>query len=223
MNIKELQGMKYPDEYFIKYFFKKGLHSSTEKKFLEFGSSNGNNLMLPYQYNHDVVGVDFDKVSVKHANENFAKLSQKNSYEFVVDDMRSFVENRSDILVDVLMLPNIVNYIKTEDFINFLKILVTQKHIKQKADFFLRCRTPKDFRFGIGKKIEHHTYLMADDYHDTGEAGCLNRFYTENELVDILREHINLTEFKIFQSDCQNLHVDSVVLNSDIIIWGTIN
>ena len=223
MNIREIKGLKYPDEYFIKYFFKKGLHTASEKKFLEFGSSNGNNLMLPYQYGHNVFGVDFDDIAIKNAKDNFSSLKQQNSFEFVADDMRNFVENKTEILADVLMLPNIVNYIKTEDFIEFLKLLVDKKHIKKNADFFLRCRTPKDFRFGLGQKLAHHTYLVPDDYHDTGEAGCINRFYTQSELVDILREYIGLKEFKLFDVDCQNLHGENIVLNSDIVIWGRIN
>ena len=218
-----MQGMKYPDEYFIKYFFKKGFHTTSKAKFLEFGSSNGNNLMLPYQYGHDVIGVDFDPEAITYANANFSALKEENSYEFIADDMRHFVEKREDTKADVLMLPNIVNYIKREDFINFLQILVKRDHIKRGAAFFLRCRTPKDFRFGIGEKIEEDTFLMADDYHQTGEAGCINRFYTQTEMIDILREEINLRDFQLFQADCQNLHGESIVLNSDMIIWGTIH
>ena len=50
MIIKEIKGLKYPDEYFIKFFFKHKLYQKYNIKVLEFGCGNGNNLMLPLEY-----------------------------------------------------------------------------------------------------------------------------------------------------------------------------
>ena len=222
MNISDIKGMKYPDEYFIKYFFKQGFHCEEKKFFLEFGSSNGNNLSLPYQYGHDVVGVDFDETLIAYAEENFKKLQEDNTFEFAVDDMRSFAKKRKNLQADVLLLPNIINYISRDEFVSFLHTMVKHKNIKKGAEIFIRCRTPKDFRFGIGEYIDNNSYKMPDDYHDTGEAGCLNRFYTPVELVDILKRELQLKEFKLFESNCQNEHSGKIVLNSDIILWGKI-
>ena len=50
INIKEIKGLKYPDEYFIKFFFKNRLQEKKDLTYLEFGCGNGSNLMLPYSY-----------------------------------------------------------------------------------------------------------------------------------------------------------------------------
>ena len=117
---------------------------------------------------------------------------------------------------------NIVNYITTDDFINFLKGIVENNIIKRGADFFMRTRTIKDFRFGIGREVAENTYQMPDDYTITGEAGCINRFYQESEMIELLKKELNLQEYKIFHLDCQNLQNGVTLLNSDIVIWGKV-
>ncbi len=74
MKLKEIKGLKYPDEYFLKFFFKNMLYTKSNLKILEFGSGNGNNLMLPYQYNHEVIGVDYNKTLIEYAKYNFELL-----------------------------------------------------------------------------------------------------------------------------------------------------
>ena len=222
MNVSKIKGLKYPDEYFIKYFFKSGFHDGKKKKFIEFGSANGNNLMLAYQYGHEVIGIDFDETSTQYAKDNFAKLNLENSYQFYADDMRNYIQNNKNINADVFLLPNIVNYITTDDLVKFLKVTVENNIIKSGADFFMRTRTIKDFRYGIGKEVEYNTYKIPDDYDITGEAGCINRFYQESEMIDILKSELNLREYKIFHLDCQNLQNGVTLLNSDIVIWGKI-
>jgi len=41
MKIKDIKGLKYPDEYFIKYFFKNSFSSKENLLFAEFGCGNG--------------------------------------------------------------------------------------------------------------------------------------------------------------------------------------
>ena len=55
LNIKDIKGLKYPDEYFIKFFFKNELHKKQNLKYLEFGCGNGSNLMLPFQYGRGIL------------------------------------------------------------------------------------------------------------------------------------------------------------------------
>ena len=224
MNISQIKGMKYPDEYFIKYFFKNNFPDKKDFKFIEFGCSNGNNLMLPFSYNFEIIGVDLSKEAIEDANSNFRNMKIKDTnFSFYVEDMRIFAKNNHNLQIDVLLLPNVVNYIKQEELIEFLETMIQNNNVKKDALFFIRCRTPKDFRFGIGNKVAHNTYKLPDDFNITNEQSCLNRFYTETELVSMLTKHLNLREYQILSCDCQNPQKETIVFNSDIILWGRIN
>ena len=227
MNIKDMKGLKYPDEYFIKFFFKNKLHEKKGLKYLEFGCGNGSNLMLPYQYGegNEVIGIDYDSSLIENANYNFKLIKKSDaSYQFYSDDMRSFAKDNKKIYADVLSLPNIVNYISKSDFIDFLNNCKLEKLYREKAKLFIRFRTPRDYRFGFGKRIDSQTYIIDVDNNMTGEAGAMNCFYTENEMTDILKKYLSLSDFKVFRLDFENLAINGdVILNSDIVIWGTIN
>jgi hypothetical protein len=224
MKLCNIKGLKYPDYYFIQYFFKNHFYNIQNLTFLEFGCSNGNNLMLPIQYNHNIIGVDVNPNSISNAKENFSSIQTTSKYNFECNDMLLFAKNNVDIQADVFTLPNIINYISTIDFENMLQNVIKNNLVKKNSKFFIRCRGIKDFRFGIGTKVAHNTFVMPDDYDITGEAGSLNRFYNGDELVEILKRHLNLRNYHIFAIDEQNLQKDNItVLNSDIIIWGDIN
>ncbi|MGA1941128.1 methyltransferase domain-containing protein [Arcobacter sp. YIC-310] len=224
MRIKDIKGLKYPDEYFIKYFFKNRFHERSGLKFFEFGCGNGNNLSLPYEYNFDVVGIDFDEESISNAKFNFSQMKANASYEFIKSDMLTFAKNNKNLQIEVFLLPNVVNYIKKQDLIEFFKIMKNNKNIKANASFFIRCREPKDFRYGIGEQIEYNTFQMPDDYTVTSEASCINKFYSEYELVNMLKEQLKLKEYFVFHNEFQNLQENNtLVFNSDIILWGKIN
>jgi hypothetical protein len=45
MNIKKIEGLKFPDEYLIRFFFKNKLFNK-KGDVIEFGCANGNNLSL---------------------------------------------------------------------------------------------------------------------------------------------------------------------------------
>ncbi|MGA1933330.1 methyltransferase domain-containing protein [Arcobacter sp. YIC-464] len=220
MTIKDIKGLKYPDEYMIKYFFKERLFES-KGKVLEFGCSNGNNLSLFYQYDYDTYGVDINEINIKNAKYNFENIYEsEGSFTFYSDDMISFVQNNKDLEVDVFMIPNVISYISKEDFIKFLEISVENNIFKKGAKFFLRTRTRKDYRYGLGKKVAEDSYLMQNNI--TGEEGAICTCYQEYELIDILRKYLNLSNFSINHLDNQNCQNGETILNSDIAIWGDI-
>lgn len=220
MTIKDIKGLKYPDEYMIKYFFKERLFES-KGKVLEFGCSNGNNLSLFYQYDYDTYGVDINEINIKNAKYNFENIYEsEGSFTFYSDDMISFVQNNKDLEVDVFMIPNVISYISKEDFIKFLEISVENNIFKKGAKFFLRTRTRKDYRYGLGKKVSEDSYLMQNNI--TGEEGAICTCYQEYELIDILRKYLNLSNFSINHLDNQNCQNGETILNSDIAIWGDI-
>ncbi|HFU75682.1 MAG TPA: class I SAM-dependent methyltransferase [Arcobacter sp.] len=220
MNIKALKGMKYPDSAVIKFFFKEALQTKAGKV-IEFGCSNGNNLSLYYQYDYDVIGVDMSEEAIENANHNFENIYTSNgTYEFTATDMLGFAEENRNLYADVFTIPNVISYISKEDFIRFLELSRERNFYKEGATFFLRTRTTKDYRFGLGKKVGNNSFLMENDV--TSEKGAICACYYEYELIDILREHLNLRNFTINHLDNQNLQNGEVILNSDIVIWGEI-
>jgi len=220
MLLSQIKGLKYPDEYFIKFFFKNALHTKKALSFLEFGCSNGNNLLLPYHYEHNVVGVDLSKKKIADAKYNFSNQNLQNKYEFYAEDMVDFTK-KSLKSFDVISLPNIINYLSKDRFLEFLENLKINNFYKEDVLFFIRFRSPKDFRNGYGKEIGKNSYIVEDDL--TSEKGAINSFYDDIEMVDILRKYLNLYEFQIFHIDFENLAKDKIIFNSDIIIWGKIS
>jgi len=224
MLIKNIKGLKYPDEYFVRFFFKNKLHNVKELRFLEFGCGNGSNLMLPFHYDHNVIGIDYDENLISYAKENFAYFNKNEGYNFYVNDMRKFAEKTRDLQADIFSLPNIINYIPKDDFVTFLKTCRNNKLYKEGSKLFIRFRSPQDFRYGFGQKIDKNTYLIDENNNATGEAGALNCFYTSISMVEILQTYLYLQDFELFNINFENKNVDGdIILNSDIVIWGSIS
>ncbi|MGB3750066.1 MAG: methyltransferase domain-containing protein [Arcobacteraceae bacterium] len=219
MTIKDLKGLKYPDEYMIKFFFKAKLFEK-KGKVIEFGCANGNNLALFHQYNYDTIGIDYSKSATENAIFNFKNIYKSGgNYVFHSTDMLDFVNNNKSINADVFLIPNVISYISKNDFVEFLKISAKNNIYKKNADFFIRTRTKKDYRYGLGKEITKDSFLMETNI--TGENNSLCTCYDEYELILILKEHLNLKDFKVFSLDNQN-DQGHKILNSDIAIWGKI-
>lgn len=219
MTIKDIKGLKYPDEYIIKYFFKNNLHTQSGKV-IEFGCSNGNNLSLFYQYDYETLGIDLSNESIENAKYNFKNIYSSNgSYKFYTTDMLHYVDTHKDINADIFMIPNVISYISKEDFKKFLQLSVQNNIFKKDANFFIRTRTKKDYRYGFGKEVSKDSFLMPNNI--TGEEGALCTCYDEYELVLLLKEYLNLKDFKVLSLDNQS-DQGHKLLNSDLVIWGKI-
>ena len=221
MNIKNIRGLKYPDEYFIKFFFKYNLHNKSNQKYLELGCANGCNLMLPYQFDNDIIGVDLNKSLIDFANYNFNQLDTNNSYSYVCEDMRKFCQNETNINTDVLVLANSIYYIPKNDFINLLKNIKNKNLIKTNIPFFIRFRLPNDFRNNKGKVIEKNSIIIDNGI--TGEDGAFCKFYEINEMTNILKEELNLKDFQTMEITYDNIQNNTKVKNYEAVIWGTVN
>jgi cyclopropane fatty-acyl-phospholipid synthase-like methyltransferase len=219
MYIKKIKGLKYPDDYFIKFFFKHKLHLKDNLNVLELGSSNGNNLMLCYEYGHKVFGVDTDKLLTNYANFNFNLLNETNGFEFYNLDMRSFCKKYKDIGADILVLANCIYYISKHEFNSLLANLKNNNLVKPGALVFLRFRNIDDYRNGNGKKIGKNSYVL--DTFD--EKGVFCTFYKVSEIVDIFTKELNLRDFSVFNINYQNLENNKIVKNSDVVVWGVVN
>ena len=221
MNLKNIKGLKYPDEYFIKFFFKYGLQNKKNHTFLELGCSNGCNLMLPYQFNNSVIGVDSDNNLIDYANHNFNILNQKDSYKFYSQDMRHFCNTTSNIQADVLVLANSIYYISKNDFISLLKDIKQNNLIKSNIPFFIRFRDIDDFRNGKGENVGKNSIIIQNNI--TGEDGLFCQFYDTNEMIELLKKALNLKDFQTMKIKYENIQNNTKISNSDIVIWGNIN
>jgi len=221
MNIKNIKGLKYPDEYFIKFFFKFQLQNKNNLTYLELGCSNGCNLMLPYQFNNHVIGIDLDGTLIEYANYNFKLLDQLNKYKFYNQDMREFLQEQLNIQADLLILANSIYYIPKEDFIQMLKNIKSNNLINKNIPFFIRFRNTDDYRNNKGNIIEPNSIIINNNI--TGEDGLFCKFYDKNEMIEILKKELDLKDFEVMNIKYDNIQNNTIVSNSDIVIWGTIN
>ena len=221
MNIKDIKGLKYPDEYFIKFFFKYGLHNVSNQTYLELGCSNGCNLMLPYQFDNHVIGIDLDDGLIEDANHNFELLKQDTKYSFHIDDMRDFCESKDSIDADSLILANSIYYIPKSDFIKVLQNIKKNSLIKKNIPFFIRFRLPDDFRNKSGKKIDENSIIIQNG--TTGEDGLFCKFYEVYEMIELLQKELDLRDFQSMNITYENIQNNIKVRNKDAVIWGMIN
>lgn len=223
MLLSSFEGLKYPDEYMIKFFFKEMLLDNPSNV-LELGCGNGNNLMLFYNYGWNVTGVDIDKKSIDNAINNFDKIKYENknlkNFNLFYDDMGLFLENNSLSKFDVILIPSSIYYLDYNNIIKVFKLIKEKKILSKNALFFIRFRNIDDYRFGKGKKIGDNSFVL--DIDETGEKGCINTFFSKDNMIEILEEHFCF-EYKYvlrcFHENLQNNHITS---NSDYIIWGKI-
>ena len=223
MLIKEIEGLKFPVEYIIRFFFREGLHKRTGKV-LELGSGNGNNIMLFYQYGWDVTGVDNASILIEQANRNFLKVQNEsgltNSFHHFCDDMANFVTSYSGPEVDVLLLPHSIYYLPHDKIVTLVRQCKTKGIIKDGTILFLTVRTPEDYRFGKGRRLSEKSFELTID--ETGEKGCTITFFTEQEILYLLGKFFKLNSKIVLSQVYENYQNGQVVKNSDITIWGKI-
>lgn len=140
----------------------------------------------------------------------------------MVDDMRLFAKNKADIQADVFVLASAAYYISREDLQLLFTDMIQNNNVKNKIPFYIRVRSKKDFRYGYGKKIAQSRFKMPEES-ITGENGAKIEFYSEDEIVNILKDTLNLKDYHVMTSEAQNEQNGMIVFNSDIIIWGMIN
>ena len=230
MLVKKLRGFKYPDVELVRWFFKHEIHKVKRKKVLEFGTHNGNNLSLFAGYGFRCWGVDLEGQNIQNARHNFSKIYRFKRAEFVRADMRDFKANAKRIKAGVFLLPNVINYISKEDFkallsnarANKLYAWGREKGGGEKfSHFFCRARSVRDHRYGLGRRLENGSFeLSLDEF--SGEKNLLCTAYEEWELVELLRENLNLFDFELITSENINVKNQAFIKDADIIIYGKI-
>ncbi|EGK8090174.1 class I SAM-dependent methyltransferase [Campylobacter lari] len=207
----------------VRWFFKNKLDTLENAKVLEFASHNGNNLSLFANYDYECIGVELSKQNHENAIYNFKEIMHYQKASFFNENMLDFAKNHQNINADVFLIPNVINYISKEDFKN---LLLNSKNNnlysgKEYAHFFLRARSTKDHRYGLGNKLSNGSFILTNDDF-SGEKNCLCTAYQEHELVEILKENLNLYDFKVITSENINIKNKVYIKDSDIIIYGKI-
>jgi SAM-dependent methyltransferase len=222
--IKEIKGLKYPDDYIIRFLFKEKLHEKTGKM-LELGCGNGNNLMPFFQYGWDVSGVDTCKDAILNADENFflcqTSCKLTNIFNFYTQNMVDFINEFNEEPFDVLLLPNSICYLDYPQIIRLFFLAKKKKIVQPGSYIFIRTRTPSDCRYGMGERIGDKTFKLKT--HETGEYDLINTFLNESELISILELHFEFEFKKIFHVQFDNIQMDYLTTNHDIVFWGKIN
>ncbi|WP_243833022.1 class I SAM-dependent methyltransferase [Campylobacter sp. US42a] len=225
MFISKIKGFKYPDIDLVRWFFKNNLDKLQNAKVLEFASHNGNNLSLFANYNYHCIGVELDQKNYENAIYNFRKIMKYNKFEFYNENMLDFATNFKNLNANVFLIPNVINYISKDDFKNML-LNAKINHLYNygggyESFLFLKARSIKDHRYGLGKSIGNGSFILNNDEF-SGEKNCLCTAYQEYELVEILQKYLNLYDFEVITSENINIKDKVYIKDSDIVIYGKI-
>lgn len=207
MHIKDLRGLRFPEEQLVRFFFKSGLHQ-VPGRVLELGCGNGCNLRLFAEYGWTGDGIDLD---VEDARHNFAELA---GWSFHAHDLAEELPVGGPY--DVAFCSQTLCVLPRETARQALASLKTR--LKPGGLCYLRTRTTRDYRFRRGLEIDRHSFVLETN--DTGEAGTLNTFYTESELVEMLHKLAGVTVERCLRNRWDNLQNGVVVTNDELVLWG---
>ena len=208
--LREIRGLKYPDEFVVRHFFKCGLSERTGRV-LELGSGVGNNLSLYLTWGWTGVGVDYDDQALADARFNLGDgpaLLQADLSRGLPDLQGPF---------HALIIPNLLCYLTATEAHALLEAL--RPLLAPGCEVFVRTRQTDDYRYGRGAEEEPHGFRL--DTPETGEAGLFNLFYTPQGLAEVLGETLGLTEPTVLTCRFDNVQAGQLVPNnSDVIVWG---
>jgi SAM-dependent methyltransferase len=208
--LREIRGLKYPDEFVVRHFFKRGL-SERPGRVLELGCGTGNNLSLYLAWGWSCVGVDYDPAALADARFNLGDGPQ-----FVQADLSRAAPALAG-LFDALIVPNLLCYLTLDQARARLSGL--RPVLAPGCELFVRTRLVDDYRYGRGKQTEPDGFVLATP--ETGEAGLFNRFYTAASLCELLTETLGIVERTELTARFDNVQAGRRVPgNSDIIVWG---
>ncbi|WP_309644513.1 class I SAM-dependent methyltransferase [Phenylobacterium sp.] len=208
--LRDIRGLKFPDEFVVRHFFKRGL-SNRSGRVLELGSGTGNNLALYAQYDWDLTGVDYDQSALDDARWNLGDAST-----FIQADLSNGLP-ALDGKFDALIIPNLLCYLTLAQAKAVLAGL--KAHLAPGCEVFVRTRLVDDYRYGRGEMIEPDGFRLATP--ETGEAGLFNLFYTQAGLVELLTTTLGLAEREELAVRFDNVQAGRRVPgNSDLVVWG---
>jgi SAM-dependent methyltransferase len=208
--LREIRGLKYPDEFVVRHFFKRGLSERTGRV-LELGSGTGNNLSLYQAWDWACTGVDYDESALADARHNLG-----DGPVLVQADLSRGVP-ALDGPFDALIIPNLLCYLTAAQARACLAGL--RPHLAPGCEVFVRTRRVDDYRYGRGEEEEPDGFRLKTP--ETGEAGLFNLFYTEAALTGLLAATLGLADPTVLTCCFDNVQAGQLVPNnSDVIVWG---
>ena len=221
MLVKDIEGLKYPDDFVTRFFFKEKLFEFTGNV-LELGCGNGNNLSLFYQYGWNTIGVDLNINFINQGEINFQNISREysmqNKYIFHRNDMLDYVKQNSGNY-DALVFNGSLYYLSYTEIIDLLNQIRIKRLLHSDSFIYFRVRLLNDYRFGKGKKVANNTFLLTNN--ETGEENCIITFFSENEFIELISDFFKFSFLKTMHCMLENYQKEKLIsLNSDFIVWG---
>ena len=209
--LTEIRGLKYPDEFVVRHFFKRGLAGRCGSV-LELGCGVGNNLALYHAHGWTCTGVDFDPAALDDARWNLGE-----GPNLIQADLSHGAPPVTGPF-QALIIPNLICYLTLAQAKAALHGL--RPHLASGCEVFVRTRLTDDYRHGRGQETEPDGFIL--DTPETGEAGLFNRFYTAAGLVELLTQTLGLIDGDEFHIRFDNRQAGvRVPGNSDLVVWGT--
>jgi SAM-dependent methyltransferase len=210
-SIAQLRGLRFPDIYVVRMFFKEGLQSQ-RGRVLELGCGNGNNLLLFAEFGWDVTGVDLSSGALADARHNL-----EGAGTFIECDLTRDFPIPPAALFDAILLPNVVYYLPRQDFVRILR--ECGQRLRPGGIMFLSTRVKEDWRWGRGREEELSGFRL--ECRETGEFGLLNVFYAADEVSELIRTHFGeLQQTQRLSVIYDNPEGGIVVRNAEVVIWG---
>ena len=209
--LPDIRGLKYPDEFVARHFFKRGLHQRAGRV-VELGGGTGNNLSLYAAYGWSLTDVDYSQAALDDARWNLGP-----DVTLIQADLSQGLPDLGPAPIDVLLIPNLLCYLTAAQATAVLT--AARARLAPGAEVFVRTRLFDDYRCGKGVEEEPNGWRLATP--ETGEAGLFNLFYTPRGLVELLEADLGLVEVTALQVSFDNVQNGGLVApNSDLVVWG---
>lgn len=210
------QGMRYPDAYVTRFFFKNGLQQRPGSV-LELGCGSGSNLRVFVEHGYATTGLDYAEDAVDACRHNLA------AFPGVHRALRCDLEDGlpADVAAtayDVVMLPNILNYLRRETVAGLLAALPAL--LTPGGCFLCIVRLCDDYRYGRGTLAARDEFLLEAE--ETGEKGTRQTFFSEHEFVALTARSLGVDPLGlvVLRNRFENFQAGRVIANSDLVVWG---
>jgi len=211
--LPDIRGLKYPDEFVARHFFKRGLHQRSGRV-VELGGGTGNNLSLYAAYGWSLTDVDYSQAALDDARWNLGLDAT-----LIQADLSQGLPDLGPVPIDVLLIPNLLCYLTAAQAT--VVLTAARARLAPGAEVFVRTRLVDDYRCGKGVEEEPNGWRLATP--ETGEAGLFNLFYRPEGLVERLVSELGLIDpvaLKVAFDNVQNGVLVSP--NSDLVVWGAV-
>jgi SAM-dependent methyltransferase len=210
--IPDIRGLRFPDEFLVRHFFRRGLHQRAGRV-VGLGCGSGCNLALYQAFGWSVAGADIDAQAIEDARWNLGEDAH-----LVRADLSSVSPRELAGPWDALLAPSSLYYLGTESAERLLRDFAPR--LAPGCEVYVRIRRKDDYRCGRGERVAPDTWRLATP--ETGEAGLINRFYDEAEAVALLRATLDLQDIVVLGLSFDNVQSGVLISpNSDLILTGT--